>query len=121
MTQRTIDLKQLLYLIKENKADMQANLILDEGCTISADDPKPLIKIINYLINYLHGLTTHPLEISLDLHADKCTLGLLAFVETKEFPPLSENLQSALQDFNASLEKIHEENRYLLFKVIFNK
>ncbi len=121
MPQGTIDLKQLLYLIKENKADMQANMILDEGCTISSADPKPLIKILNYLINYLHGVTSHPLEISLDLHSDKCTLGLMALIESNEFPPLSDNLAGALQEFNASLEKVHEENRYLLFKVIFNR
>ena len=121
MPQGTIDLKQLIYLIKENTADMRANLILDEGCTISAEDPKPLIKILNYLINYLSALTSHPLEISLDLHPDKYTLGLMAFVENVDPPPLSENLQHALEEFKATLEKVHEPGRYLLLKVLFNK
>ena len=52
MAEQRIDLKQLLHLIHDNK-EFDVNFILDEGCVILADDPKPLIKVLNYLINYL--------------------------------------------------------------------
>ena len=52
MAANQYDLKQLIYLIKDNK-DFDANLILDEGCRIETEDPKPLIKPLNYIINYI--------------------------------------------------------------------
>ena len=37
--------------------DIEANLILDEGCTFETDDPKPLVKIINYVSNKNHCIS----------------------------------------------------------------
>jgi hypothetical protein len=45
-----VDLKSLLFMIKENK-NIEANLILDEGCLLETEDVKPLVKVINYLLN----------------------------------------------------------------------
>ena len=118
MADGQIDLKQLVHLIYENK-DMAANLCLDEGCRIHAEDPKPLVKVINYLINVLKELTELPLEISLDLHDDGCTLGLMALNPKNEIPSVSEHLSEALETYQAALETVHEKERYLLFKLKF--
>ena len=61
-----IDLKLLIQLIDDQK-DIETDLILDEGCRITAEDQAPLVKIINYFMNYLHALSNSPLQISLDL------------------------------------------------------
>jgi len=119
MANGQIDLKQLVHVIYENK-DMTANLCLDEGCRIKADDPKPLIKVINYLINFLKKLTEHPLEISLDLHEKGCTMGLMALTQQKEIPPVSDQLDQALESYHAVLEQVHEPGRYFLFKLKFH-
>ena len=51
MSENRVDLKQLIMLIKDNK-NFEANLILDEGCILMTEDPKPLVKVVNYIINY---------------------------------------------------------------------
>ena len=55
MTENTVDLKRLIYMIKDTK-NLNANLILDDGCVFDTADPKPLVKVINYIINYLEIL-----------------------------------------------------------------
>ena len=114
------DLKQLIYLIKDNK-DFDANLILDEGCGIDTEDPKPLIKSLNYLINYLKQLTQSPLEISLDLRDKDCLLSLMAYTDTTDLPAISDQLDEALTTYNATKNIIHEKDKYLQIKIIFAK
>ena len=48
-----VDLKQLLQLINDQKG-LDTNLCLDSGCVIDVEDKTPLIKVINYFLNYLH-------------------------------------------------------------------
>ena len=114
------DLKQLIYLIKDNK-DFDANLILDEGCGIDTEDPKLLIKSLNYLINYLKQLTQNPLEISLDLRDKDCLLSLMAYSNVAELPEISEQLDESLKVYNAAKTVIHEKDKYIQIKVSFSK
>ncbi len=116
-----LDLKQLLLLICDNKTDIETNLILDEGCVIHTVDPKPLVKVLNYVLNFLAGLTDQPLQISLDLHEKSCTMGLMALSAARDIPQLSENVAATLADYRATVETIHEKGRYFLVKVVFSK
>ncbi|MCK5033375.1 MAG: hypothetical protein KAS18_07065 [Calditrichia bacterium] len=120
MPANPFDLKQLIYLIKDNK-DFDANLILDEGCRIATEDPKPLIKVLNYLINYLKQLTQQPLEISLDLREKDYLLSLMAYTDTSDLPAISDQLDEALATYNAIKNVIHEKDKYIQFKVSFAK
>lgn len=120
MNEKTIDLKQLLFLIFDQK-ESKANLNLDEGCTFEADDPKPLIKILNYLINFLDQLTENPIEISLDLEAENFRLNMLAYTANEAIPPISDNLQDALNDYHATFKSEHHSGSYLQFTVLFKK
>lgn len=115
-----VDLKKLLVLINDNK-DVPANLILDEGCTFETEDPKPLIKVLNYLINYLSQLTKQPLEMALDLRSSDYLMSLMAYTDKTDLPAVSDQLDGALKDYNASLEKVHEAGKYLQFKVHFKR
>ena len=114
------DLKQLIYLIKDNK-EFDANLILDEGCSIDTEDPKPLIKSLNYLINYLKPLTQSPLEISLDLRGKDCLLSLMAYSNAADLPEMSEQLDETLKVYNATKNVIHEKDKYIQIKLSFVK
>ena len=120
MEKNQIDLKQLLFMIKENKK-MEANLILDEGCTIKAQDSKPLVKIINYIINYFEQFIEQALEISLDLYPDNCALIFLGYTKQNEFPPLSGQLQDALKDYHATLKTTHKQDRYYQIRILFSR
>jgi hypothetical protein len=120
MTEQKVDLKQLILRIKESK-DFEANLILNEGCTLYTQDTTPLIKVLNYIINYMNQLTEKPLEISLDMRSSDFLLIVMAYTEKSDLPDLSDQLDGALKDYNATLEKLHEAGKYLQLKLSFAK
>ena len=94
MSDNRVDLKRLILLIKENK-DFEANLILDEGCILETSDPKPLVKVINYFINYLNQLSGQPLEISLDLRNHDNLLSFMVYTDKQDLPAVSSEVESS--------------------------
>ncbi len=120
MAEQRIDLKQLLHLIHDNK-EFEVNFILDEGCVIYAEDQKPLIKVLNYLINYLTPLTTQPLEISLDLRGSDILLSMMAYSDKADLPAINEQVSNTMKEYNGALDQVHEAGKYLQFKLTFSK
>lgn len=119
MAEQRIDLKQLLHLIHDNK-EFEVNFCLDEGCVIMAEDAKPLIKVLNYLINYLTPLTPSPLEISLDLRGNDKLLSMMAYTEQSDLPSMSDQVSSTLADYAATMDIVHENGKYIQFKISFS-
>ena len=118
MSESRVDLKQLILLIKDSK-DFEANLILDEGCTLMTEDPKPLVKVINYIINYLGQLSDQPQEISLDLRTGDHLLSFMVYTDKTDLPAVSSEIDDVLKTYKATLEKIHEPGKHLQIKVSF--
>jgi predicted transcriptional regulator len=118
MPENRVDLKRLILLIKENK-DFEANLILDEGCVIETSDPKPLVKVMNYFINYLNQISAQPLEIALDLRNNDNLLSFMVYTDVQALPEVSSEIDEVLKSYRASLEKIHEKGKYVQFKISF--
>jgi len=114
------NLKTLLIMIKDNK-DFDANLILDEGCILNTDDQTSLIKVLNYLINYLKQLTDKPLEIGLDLRSADYLLSMMAFTDRNEFPEMSDSIEEALKPYKATHEIINQPGKYIQSKITFKK
>ncbi|MCB0281368.1 MAG: hypothetical protein H6627_06905 [Calditrichae bacterium] len=115
-----VDLKRLLQLINDQK-NLDTNLNLDEGCTIFAQDQAPLIKVINYFLNYLSVLTDKTMEISLDLLGSSILMSMMAFTNKQDLPALSPNLKAALEVYHASYEVKHEPGQYIQIKITFSK
>ncbi len=120
MNQNTIDLKQMLFLIREQK-DVEANFILDEGCTIESENPKPLIKVLNYLFNFMSQFTDRPMEISLDLLSDSYRLTFLSFCDLQEEPAISDQLSDALNDYDAEFSMTNHAGQYLQLVISFKR
>jgi len=118
MSENRVDLKQLIMLIKNNK-DFEANLILDEGCTLMTEDPKPLVKVLNYIINYLVQLSDQAMEISLDLRGSDHLLSFMVYTDKAELPAVSSEIDDVLKTYNATMEKIHESGKHVQIKVSF--
>lgn len=118
MSESRVDLKQLIIMIKENK-DFEANLILDEGCVLFTDDPKPLVKVLNYCINYLNQVSDKPLEISLDLRSSDHLLSLMVYTDKSDLPDFSSEVEGILNSYKGSIQKIHETGKYIQFKLSF--
>ena len=120
MNEHTVDLKTFIQLIVDQK-DIETNLILDEGCTFDTDDPKPLIKVINYVINYLSQLSDSPLAISLDLMPDNYRLSFMAYTDKEELEAFSDQVGEALKDYNAAIDIKHEKGKYVQIILTFKR
>ena len=116
-TQR-LDLKALIKYIVDQK-DLKANLILDEGCVLQIEDPKPLVKVLNYFFNYLNQISTHPLQVGLDLMHDQYLLSFLAYTQDEELPALNENISQILEEYSARYNVLHQKGSYVQIKLHF--
>ena len=107
-----LDLRKLFLMIKEQK-EMDANLNLEFDCMLDTDDPKPLVKVINYIINYLTPLASNSIEISLNAHREGFMISFSVFTEHMEFPEFSDQLAASLAEFNARFENKFEQGKYI--------
>lgn len=116
-----IDLKQYLLMIADKK-DVDATFSLDQGCSIMADDPKPLIKLLNYFYNFVQEATKATMEVSLELR-DKNYM--LTFISTAAGglgnTDLPAQVNEALKEFNASAEVIKDGESSMRLAVTFNR
>ena len=115
-----LDLRDLMKKIHEQK-QMNANLSLEFDCVVETDDPTPLIKVINYIINYMTPLSDKPLEISVNAQMSGILLSFSVFTESTSFPPLSDQLGEALKNYNATHEVKQEAGKFFQIIITFKK
>ena len=115
---KTIDLRDLLMMINEQK-QMNANLTLEFDCVIETDDVTPLVKVINYAINYVSQLTDQQLQISLNVSMSGITIGFTAFTDLQALPEISSKVNEALVPYNAVLEQKGEPGKYTQLLIEF--
>ena len=115
-----LDLRDLMKKIQEQK-QMNANLSLEFDCIVETDDPTPLIKVINYIINYMTPLSDKPLEISVNAQMSGILFSFSVFTENTSFPPLSDQLGEALQNYNATYEVKQEAGKFFQIIITFRK
>ena len=114
----SIDLRDLILKIKEQK-QMDANLTLEFDCFIETDDVKPLIKVINYCINYISQLTDQQQQISLNASISGITIGFTAFTSSTELQEINPQVNEALAPYNAVLEQKGEVGKYTQLLITF--
>lgn len=120
MEKETVDLRDLILMIKEQK-QMNANLALEFDCVIEADDVKPLIKVINYAINYISRLTDQQQQISLNASMSGITISFTAFTASSDLPAINPQVNEALTPYNAVLEQKGEPGKYTQLLISFGK
>ncbi len=116
----TIDLRDLILMIKEKK-EMNANFALEFDCRLDVEDYKPLVKVINYAINYIAPLTDQPMQISLNAGGNGFMMGFTAFTSGSEFPPVSEQVKEALLPYQATITQTGEAAKYVKLLISFKK
>ena len=117
---QSIDLRDLLMKIKEQK-QMDANLTLEFDCIIDTEDVMPLIKVINYCINYIGQLTDQQQQISLNASMSGITMGFTAFTSTTDLPEINPQVREALASYNAVLEQKGEAGKYIQLLISFKE
>jgi hypothetical protein len=111
MTESSIDLGNLLNYILDQKK-VETTLSIGPECKVNAEDPKPLVKIINYLINYLKEITKESINVSLNSQSSGCLLCFIVSTDLKQLPPLSDNINEALKPYYAAMRVVFEEGKY---------
>ncbi len=120
MEKETIDLRNLMLMIKEKKG-VDCTLALEFDCKIEVENIDPLIKVINYAINYIHQIANQPMQISLYAGFSEHTLVFTAFTGTTDFPSISENVSEALLPYNATISFDGEAGKFAQIKLTFHK
>lgn len=120
MENHVIDLRDLILMIKEQK-QMNASVALEFDCLIEVDDVKPLIKVINYAINYVNQLTDQAQQISLNASMRDIVISFTAFTAIPDFPALNPQVNEALVPYNAVLEQRGEVGKYIQLLIRFSK
>ncbi len=120
MEKEMIDLRDLIMMIKEKKG-MNANLALEFDCRLEVEDYKPLVKVINYAINYMSQMTDQPMQISLNAGGKGYLLGFTAFTSHSEFPPISDQVTEALNVYQATARVDGEPGRYVKLLLTFKQ
>ena len=120
MEKESIDLRNLILMIKEQK-QITVNLALEFDCHIETNDVKPLVKVINYAINYITQLTDQPLQISLNASMSGITIGFTAFIASFDLPAINPQVNEALAPYNAVLEQKGEPGKYTQLLISFRE
>jgi hypothetical protein len=118
MEKEKVDLRDLILKIKEHK-QIDTNLALEFDCFIKTDDIAPLVKVINYSINYINQLTDQPLHISLNATSRGITISFTAFTSSTDFPEISPKVNEALEPYGAVLEQKFEQGKYAQLLISF--
>jgi hypothetical protein len=118
MEKERIDLRDLILKIKEYK-QINTNVALEFDCVIATDDVKPLVRVINYAMNYINQLTDQPLHISLNATNRGITMSFMAFTVLLDFPPLNPKVDEALLPYDAVLEQKGEPGKYAQLLIHF--
>ena len=115
-----VDLRDLMMTIQEKK-QMNANLSLEFDCVIQVEDVTPLVKVINYAINYIAQLSDQQMQISVNATLSNITLGFTTFTNKETFPPINPQAQDMLKQFSASMDLKAEVGKYAQLLIIFTK
>jgi len=107
-------------MIKEKKG-VECTVALEFDCKIEVKNIEPLVKVINYAINYIGQLANQPMQISLYAGFSEHTLVFTAFTAATEFPPISENVSEALVPYNATINFDGEAGKFAQIKLTFKK
>ncbi len=118
MEKESIDLRNLILMIKEQK-QINTNLALEFDCRIETDNVNPLVKVINYAINYISQLTDKPLHISLNAGTRGITISFTAFTVLLDLPAISPKVNEALVPYNAVLEQKGEPGKFIQLLISF--
>ncbi len=120
MATETVDLRDLILMIKEKK-EMEINLALEFDCRLEVDDYKPLVKVLNYAINYVNQLASQPMQVSLNMSSTGYLMGFTAFTTESEFPPLNPQVGEALQPYHATITLGGEPGKFVKLLLTFTK
>ena len=119
MSDQLQDLRELLLYISEKK-EFDGNLELEHDCKINSSDIKPLVKVINYFINFLENESKETIYITLNKNNENITLVFTQKTAKADMAEISAQVSDALKGYNATLEKTFKENTFIKILITFS-
>lgn len=118
MQEKTVDLRTLIKSIAEKK-ELNANLSLEFDCTLQTTDHIPLVKVINYIMNFLSPLSENKMEISLNAAEESYIMSFIVATEKSDIEPINEQVKTVLADYHGTLTLVHEPGKYVQLQIKF--
>jgi hypothetical protein len=119
MSDQLQDLRELLLYISEKK-EFNGNLELEHDCKVDSSDIKPLVKVINYIINFLENESKEMIYITLNKNNENITLVFTQKTDKPEMAEISSQVSDTLNDYKAKLEKTFKENTFIKILITFS-
>lgn len=118
----TLDLRDVMKMIAESKPEGALGLSLEFDCKIEVDDPKPLVKVLNYMCNFLaqNAPDGEIVQVSLNASADKLLLNFAAKTKMAEKPELNSQIPDVLKDYDAEVQYDFTPNEFAMILVSFD-
>ena len=116
-----LDLRDTIKMIEEAKPDMKLGLSLEFDCFVEAEDPKPLIKVLNYLINFTNQYTDETIQISLNVSMDSIILNIVAQTNVAEKPEINTQIPDVLNDYAGKIQYDFKPNEFIMMLITFAK
>ena len=116
---QSIDIRKLVMMVNEQKK-LNAQLALEFDCIIEIEDPKALVQVINYIINFCGQLSEKAPYISLNDQMDEFLLSFSVNTEATELPPFNEKVIETVKEFDARMEIKLEPGKYARIIIAFS-
>jgi hypothetical protein len=115
-----VDLRKLINKIQEQK-QANVNLTLEFECDIETDDIQPLVKVINYFMNYSCKLAGDlKVEVTLNAAIDYYMLCFISPTTASEYPAINEQVIDILKGYDAEFEMKFQAGKYGSANLQFN-
>lgn len=113
-----VDLRKLIMMIDEKK-ELNAQLALEFDCNIEVEDMGGLVKLLNYMINYVNQLSDQKLNISLNDQMEEYLVNFSINTDKMELPPFNEQVADSLKAYDAKYEIKQEPGKWVMLLVSF--
>ena len=109
-------LREWIIALHEKKR-FPAHLCLDTGCTLVVEKIKPLVIVLNALVDHLRSVSTQEIQIDLDAHQNKDQLVLIVHTQRMEKPVLSDTITEAMREIGAEFYEEFVPQQYLKYQL----
>ncbi len=115
-----INLKQIIEWVYSDRLP-HAHLCLDLGCTLTFQDPKPLARIVEDVIEYLQSISNEEIQIDLDAHNNKHQLVFIIHTDKDRLTALPRNTMDAVKQYRGEWCTEFEPRKYFKIQITFKK
>ena len=113
-------LRDWIIALHEKKR-FPAHLCLDTGCTLVIEKIKPLVIVLNALVDNLRSVSTQEIHIDLEAHQKKDQLVLIVHTDRETKPIVKTTITDAIHEIGAEFYEEFMPKQYLKYQLTFSR